>query len=130
LLIVNGHGGNYVLSNIVQQASVAGPVMALFPARDDWNDARRGAGLTTDNHSDMHAGELETSILLHAFPDVVATGIRKPITRPRTGGCWSPAAWRHIRATVSSAGLRWRPLRKVQRCWPNSRGWPARMSTR
>jgi creatinine amidohydrolase/Fe(II)-dependent formamide hydrolase-like protein len=28
LLIVNGHGGNYVLSNIVQEASVAGPRLA------------------------------------------------------------------------------------------------------
>ena len=42
LLLVNGHGGNYVLSNIVQQASITRPAMALFPARDDWNDARRG----------------------------------------------------------------------------------------
>src|SRR3954469_21641591 len=31
LLLVNGHGGNYVLSNIVQEASVAGARMALFP---------------------------------------------------------------------------------------------------
>jgi creatinine amidohydrolase len=64
LLVVNGHGGNYVLSNIVQEASVGGPSMALFPARDDWHAARHAAGLATDSHSDMHAGELETSILL------------------------------------------------------------------
>jgi creatinine amidohydrolase len=38
--------------------------MALFPARDDWHAARHAAGLATDSHSDMHAGELETSILL------------------------------------------------------------------
>ena len=31
LAIVNGHGGNYVLSNIVQQANVGGPWMTLFP---------------------------------------------------------------------------------------------------
>ena len=71
LLIVNGHGGNYVLSNIVQEASVAGPGMALFPARDDWRAAREAAECETDNSADMHAGELETSILLHALPDLV-----------------------------------------------------------
>jgi len=36
LAIVNGHGGNYVLSNIVQQANVGGPWMTLFPGRTEW----------------------------------------------------------------------------------------------
>jgi len=74
LLLVNGHGGNYVLANIVQEASVHGPKMALFPTSSDWRQARNVAGLATDNHVDMHAGELETSILLHALPDVVRPG--------------------------------------------------------
>jgi creatinine amidohydrolase len=74
LLLVNGHGGNYVLANIVQEASVHGPKMALFPTSSDWRQARDVAGLSTDNHVDMHAGELETSILLHALPAVVRPG--------------------------------------------------------
>ncbi len=74
LVLVNGHGGNYVLSNIVQEATVGGPTMALFPGRDDWNRARRDAGLATTGHDDMHAGELETSILLHAAPHAVRDG--------------------------------------------------------
>ena len=71
LLIVNGHGGNYVLSNVVQEASVTEPRMALFPSSADWRSAREAGHLTTNQHDDMHAGELETSILLHALPDVV-----------------------------------------------------------
>ncbi len=74
LVLVNGHGGNYVLSNIVQEATIDGPTMALFPGRDDWNRARSNAGLATTSHDDMHAGELETSILLHATPHVVRDG--------------------------------------------------------
>jgi creatinine amidohydrolase len=31
LVIVNGHGGNYVLSNVVQEANVDGPIVSLFP---------------------------------------------------------------------------------------------------
>ncbi|WP_405677798.1 MULTISPECIES: creatininase family protein [unclassified Streptomyces] len=54
LVIVNGHGGNYVLSNIVQEANVDGPAVSLFPL---------GA-----------AGEAETSILLHAAPELVRDG--------------------------------------------------------
>lgn len=71
LLIVNGHGGNYVLSNVVQEANVTDPRMALFPARDDWDAARAAAGMTTTNRDDMHGGELEVSLLLHACPELV-----------------------------------------------------------
>lgn len=68
LLLVNGHGGNHVLANTVQQARGR---MALFPGPGEWEAARAAAGLTTTNDQDMHAGELETSVLLHARPDLV-----------------------------------------------------------
>lgn len=74
LALVNGHGGNYVLANIVQEASVDGPHMALFPNSHAWNRAREAADMQTDSHEDMHAGELETSILLHIYPEVVRPG--------------------------------------------------------
>ena len=70
LVLVNGHGGNYVLSNIVQEAEG----MALFPGLVDWTAAREAAGIETSADSDMHAGELETSILLHAHPELVRPG--------------------------------------------------------
>ncbi|MEO3829032.1 creatininase family protein [Actinomadura sp. B10D3] len=71
LVLVNGHGGNYVLGNVVQEAHGA---MALFPGMDEWEEARRAAGIETTGVSDMHAGELETSILLHAHPELVRDG--------------------------------------------------------
>ncbi len=71
LVIVNAHGGNYVLSNVVQEGNANGRRMALFPQNAEWQEARDEAGLATSNHDDMHAGEAETSILLHRFPDVV-----------------------------------------------------------
>ncbi|TDD90847.1 creatininase family protein [Saccharopolyspora karakumensis] len=71
LVLINGHGGNYVLSNVVQEA---GGDMALFPAAHDWDEARVAAGVETPARSDMHAGEVETSILLHAHPDLVRPG--------------------------------------------------------
>ncbi len=48
--------------------------MALFPSGRDWADARQSARLVTSNHEDMHVGELETSILLHAHPELVRDG--------------------------------------------------------
>jgi creatinine amidohydrolase len=74
LVIVNAHGGNYVLSNIVQEANIDGPRVTLFPHSSDWNRARERGGLISDAHSDMHAGEIETSILLHAAPELVREG--------------------------------------------------------
>jgi creatinine amidohydrolase len=75
LLLVNGHGGNYVLKNIVQEASVDGPHIALFPNSEDWRRGREDAGMTTNDHEDMHAGELETSLLLYANPALVRPGV-------------------------------------------------------
>jgi creatinine amidohydrolase len=74
LVLINGHGGNYVLKNIVQEATVDGPLMALFPTSADWAQARAAAGMATNDHEDMHAGELETSILLHGCPELVRDG--------------------------------------------------------
>jgi creatinine amidohydrolase len=74
LVVLNCHGGNYVLANVVQEGNALGKRMALFPSGPDWADARRSAGLATSNHEDMHAGELETSILLHVSPELVRDG--------------------------------------------------------
>ncbi|UQA96941.1 creatininase family protein [Streptomyces halobius] len=74
LILVNGHGGNYVLRNVVQESAGTGTRMALFPGSADWDAARERAGIRTTSHSDMHAGELETSILLHAHPELVRPG--------------------------------------------------------
>ena len=74
LVLVNGHGGNYVLSNVVQEANSRGNRMALFPSPGDWRDARSAAGLESTMQEDMHAGEIETSILLHAHPELVREG--------------------------------------------------------
>lgn len=71
LVVVNGHGGNHVLANLVQ---ASGGDMALFPGPHDWEAAREAAGMGTTNDRDMHAGELETSVLLHIRPDLVRAG--------------------------------------------------------
>ncbi len=71
LAIVNGHGGNYVLSNVTQEANANGQHVALFPTRHDWGAARDAAGLDSSGSEDMHAGELEVSVLLHTNPELV-----------------------------------------------------------
>lgn len=70
LVVVNGHGGNYVLSNVVQEHDG----MALFPTWEDLEHARAAAGMEANPYEDMHAGEIEVSILLHAHPEVLKPG--------------------------------------------------------
>jgi creatinine amidohydrolase len=75
LVVVNGHGGNYVLNNVVQEyTAIHGPSMSLFPLGSHWEHARTHAGMETDNHRDMHAGELEVSILLAVNPMLLRKG--------------------------------------------------------
>ena len=74
LILVNGHGGNYVLRNVVQESAGTGTRMALFPGLGRLGRGPHRAGVQTPSHSDMHAGEVETSILLHAHPELVRPG--------------------------------------------------------
>ena len=74
LVVLNGHGGNYVLGNVVQEGSAQGKRMALFPSGDDWEEARKAAGLSSSGQEDMHAGKIETSVLLHTHPELVRDG--------------------------------------------------------
>ena len=48
--------------------------VGLYPSREDWTEARHAAGITSSSHDDMHAGELETSILLAAHPSYLRDG--------------------------------------------------------
>jgi hypothetical protein len=64
-------------ANVVQQANIAGPRMTLFPSRTDWEVARTAAGLASTVSEDMHAGELEVSLLLHGYPELVDDGYRR-----------------------------------------------------
>jgi creatinine amidohydrolase len=74
LVLVSGHGGNYVLGNVAQEASVHGPRIAVYPQTPDWDKAREDAQLGSGGHEDMHAGEIETSILLATYPETVRPG--------------------------------------------------------
>jgi creatinine amidohydrolase len=50
--------------------------MTLFPGRTEWDTARAAARLQTATSEDMHAGELEVSLLLHAYPELVSDDFR------------------------------------------------------
>ncbi len=71
LAIVNAHGGNLVLAHFAREANLEGPRVWLGPGRHIQEAAFAAAGIETSVHDDMHAGEYETSVLLHCHSDLV-----------------------------------------------------------
>lgn len=71
IVIVNGHGGNYVVNSFAQERNLQGPNILLLPAKQHQQHAFKKAGIVTTPHEDMHGGEYETSIMLSEFPDYV-----------------------------------------------------------
>jgi creatinine amidohydrolase/Fe(II)-dependent formamide hydrolase-like protein len=48
--------------------------LGLYPTREDWTEARRAADISSSGHDDMHAGEVETSVLRAAQPNYLRDG--------------------------------------------------------
>jgi len=71
LAIVNAHGGNLVLAHVAREANLEAPRVWLGPGRHIQEAAFAAAGIETGVHDDMHAGEYETSVLLHCWPHLV-----------------------------------------------------------
>lgn len=64
-----------MLKDVTQEANAARPgSMTLFPTRTDWETARQAAQLTSSAQNDMHAGELEVSVLAATWPEAVQPG--------------------------------------------------------
>ena len=71
IAIINAHGGNYVLRNLAQELNLFEPQLLLWPTNHHWLTAINFAGIESTIHEDMHAGEIETSILLHLDSSLV-----------------------------------------------------------
>jgi creatinine amidohydrolase len=69
IVIINGHGGNYLLGNIAQEINVEKPRLLVAPNRKHWEKAYEQAGISTTPSRDMHAGEGETSILMYLLDE-------------------------------------------------------------
>ena len=103
LILINGHGGNS-FKNMVRDLAVDFPAVTLVVV--DWF-AIEPQSSYFENHDD-HAGEMETSVMLHFHPEWVlplsqaGKGILTPFNIPaineKTG--WTPRHWN--RATTDT----------------------------
>jgi creatinine amidohydrolase len=73
VLVINGHGGNFVIDSELQELNLAYPDLIALNA--DWlrePGAAAPSGRVTGG--DIHAGAGETSLLLHLHPELVRPG--------------------------------------------------------
>jgi creatinine amidohydrolase len=101
LAVMNGHGGN----NFKQMLRELQPQFpAVFLCAFNWYDAARWSTYFEDLGD--HAGEMETSIMMHIVPDLVLPlseagdgAARKPRLRAmKEGWAWSQRAWTKVTA--------------------------------
>lgn len=71
LVIVNGHGGNQWLTSLVQEVNSRGHRALLLPNAREWQLAYQASRWDFGSHDDMHAGAMETSLLLAWVPHKV-----------------------------------------------------------
>lgn len=98
LVVLNGHGGN----DFRQMIRELQPAVSLFLCALNWYQAVDQKQFFTDLGD--HAGELETSVMLHVAPELVGPlsdagpgrARRFKIAGLRDGLAWAPRHWRQV----------------------------------
>jgi creatinine amidohydrolase len=74
VLVLNGHGGNFILEPAIQAINDKFPGMHMVMPPEAW-PVSDGEGLIFETpENDLHAGEIETSLQLYLNPDLVKPG--------------------------------------------------------
>ncbi len=73
LLILNGHGGNFVLEPVIQELNREYPYFVVIMPPEVWALSEGDESIYESASSEVHAGEAETSIQLYLNPDNVRT---------------------------------------------------------
>src|SRR5262249_39780599 len=107
LLILNSHGGNSPVVNLAAMRMRA--ELALLVATTTWEGLARPNELAPAGapKQDWHAGWIETSVMLHLRPDLVAVEQAKPGPLHHPAGLppYGPAPWAWMAADLSSHGV-------------------------
>jgi creatinine amidohydrolase len=98
LVILNGHGGN----DFRQMIRELQPAVSLFLCTVNWYQVVDPKQFFSDQGD--HAGELETSVMLHLAPELVrplaeagpGRARRFKIAGLREGWAWAPRRWRQV----------------------------------
>lgn len=73
LLVVNCHGGNFVLNPTIHQLNHEYPDMQIILSDETWPMSSNGKSIFEQSMTDLHAGEIETSLMMFLYPEFVKT---------------------------------------------------------
>jgi creatinine amidohydrolase len=68
LLILNGHGGNFILEPTIQALNLEHPDASIVMPAEVWGVAAGGEPIFETADTEIHGGEIETSTQLHLNP--------------------------------------------------------------
>ncbi len=71
LLIINGHCGNFVIYPAVEDLNRLHPDYRIRIADENWPMSDASGSIFDDPSADLHAGEVETSVMMALHPDLV-----------------------------------------------------------
>jgi creatinine amidohydrolase len=71
LLVLNGHGGNFVLGPTIQVLLKRFPDMCIAFPPEGWPLIENDSSIFERPENDIHAGEIETSIMEYLYPELV-----------------------------------------------------------
>lgn len=99
LMIMSGHGGN-IFKGIIRDIMIEDPEMTI--CQNEWFAIVPPAGYFEEKEDD-HAGELETSVMLHYYPELVRMDLagdgrfkRFAIEGLNTKVAWLPRDWAKV----------------------------------
>lgn len=72
LVVISGHGGNWILKPAVRQVNNELQNMKVLLVDASTIAANRYSSILKNKQNDIHAGEKETSIMLHLYKDYVS----------------------------------------------------------
>ena len=71
LLIVNCHGGNFILNPTIQELNHDYPKMKIIISDETWPMFSNDIPIFEQPMTDLHAGEIETSLMMFLYPEFV-----------------------------------------------------------
>ena len=71
LLVLNCHGGNFVLDPTLKELNRIYAEMRILLADENWPASADGRDIFECSGTDLHAGEIETSLMMFLYPELV-----------------------------------------------------------
>jgi creatinine amidohydrolase len=71
LLIVNCHGGNFILNPVIDEINQVYPDLQVTMSDEMWPMTSNNIPIFEQPETDLHGGEIETSLMMFLYPQLI-----------------------------------------------------------